>query len=253
MLLPPAPPRGWDRRGRQHRQRLRAGGDQEGHQRLARWRRSSGTAKINVLDAPATPISSATSGRRSEPSTRSCWSSRPWTASRSRPRAWELAVEAGLPRAILINKLDRTRVVRADAGAARAVLRHAGRALELPLGEEHDFEGVADLLGRKAYRYGSGPNATEGEWPDDISGKADPFREADGGGRRVRRRPDREVPRGGRALEDEVVHGASGGSRRRGSRRSCARRRRGRSASIACCSSSPTSSPPRPTAVRSRW
>ena len=127
--------------------------------------------------------------------------------------AWELAVEAGLPRAILINKLDpRTRVVRADAGAARAVLRHAGRALELPLGEEHDFEGVADLLGRKAYRYGSGPNATEGEWPDDISGKADPFREklmeavAESDDALIEKYLEE-----GELSEDEVVHGVKRG------------------------------------------
>ncbi|MGH2697209.1 MAG: elongation factor G, partial [Actinomycetota bacterium] len=43
--------------------------------------------------------------------------------------------------------------------------------------EEHDFEGVADLLSRKASRYPSGPKGEEGEWPDDIAGKADPYRE----------------------------------------------------------------------------
>ena len=92
--------------------------------------------------------------------------------------AWELAVEAGLPRAILINKLDRERA--SFERTLEQLVQSFGTQvapLELPLGEEHDFEGVADLLGRKAYRYGTGPNAEEGEWPDDISGKADPFRE----------------------------------------------------------------------------
>jgi elongation factor G len=92
--------------------------------------------------------------------------------------AWELAVEAGLPRAILINKLDRERA--SFERTLDQLIQSFGTQvapLELPLGEEHEFEGVADLLARKAYRYGSGPNAEEGEWPDDISGKADPFRE----------------------------------------------------------------------------
>jgi elongation factor G len=92
--------------------------------------------------------------------------------------AWELAVEAGLPRAIMINKLDRERA--SFERTLEQLVQSFGTQvapLELPLGEEHDFEGVADLLGRKAYRYGTGPNAEEGEWPDDISGKADPFRE----------------------------------------------------------------------------
>ena len=116
--------------------------------------------------------------------------------------AWELAVEAGLPRAILMNKLDRERA--SFERTLEQLVQSFGNQvapLELPLGEEHDFEGVADLLSRKAYRYGSDPTAVEGEWPDDISGKADPVpREADGGGRRVRRLADREVPRGGGAL-----------------------------------------------------
>ena len=92
--------------------------------------------------------------------------------------AWELAVESGLPRAILINKLDRERA--SFERTLEQLVQSFGTQvapLELPLGEEHDFEGVADLLARKAYRYGSGPNAEEGEWPDDISGKADPYRE----------------------------------------------------------------------------
>ena len=49
--------------------------------------------------------------------------------------------------------------------------------MQFPLGEEHNFEGVADLLSRKAYRYSGGAAGTEGEWPDDIAGKADPYRE----------------------------------------------------------------------------
>jgi elongation factor G len=90
--------------------------------------------------------------------------------------AWELAVEAGLPRAIVINKLDRERA--SFERTLDQLVQSFGTQvapMELPLGEEHEFEGTADLLTRKAYR--GGPRATEGEWPDDISGKADPYRE----------------------------------------------------------------------------
>jgi elongation factor G len=92
--------------------------------------------------------------------------------------AWEAAVEAGLPRAILINKLDRERASfeRTLDDLVRAFGNQVA-PLELPLGEEHDFTGVADLLTKKAYRYDSGPMAEEGKWPDDIAGKAAPFRE----------------------------------------------------------------------------
>ncbi len=92
--------------------------------------------------------------------------------------AWELAVEAGLPRAILINKLDRERAsFERTLGELVRSFGNQVAPLELPLGEEHEFEGVADLLTKKAYRYGSGPKAEESAWPVDIAGKADPYRE----------------------------------------------------------------------------
>ncbi len=78
--------------------------------------------------------------------------------------AWELAVEAGLPRAILINKLDRERASFQSERSSSSWQSFGTQVapLELPLGEEHDFEGVADLLGRKAYRYRSGPSGRGG-------------------------------------------------------------------------------------------
>ncbi|HYF10937.1 MAG TPA: elongation factor G, partial [Actinomycetota bacterium] len=93
--------------------------------------------------------------------------------------AWELAVEAGLPRAIVINKLDRERAsFERTLGELVQAFGNQVAPLELPLGEEHDFEGICDLLSVKAYRYAGGATAgTEGEWPDDIHGKADPYRE----------------------------------------------------------------------------
>jgi elongation factor G len=127
--------------------------------------------------------------------------------------AWELAVEAGLPRAILINKLDRERA--SFERTLDQLVQAFGTQvapLELPLGEEHDFEGVADLLGRKAYRYGSGPNAEEGEWPDDISGKADPYREKLM--EAVAESDDALIEKyleDGELSEEEVVHGVKRG------------------------------------------
>jgi len=92
--------------------------------------------------------------------------------------AWELAVEAGLPRAILVNKLDRERS--SFERTLNELVRSFGTQvapLELPIGEEHEFRGVADLLARKAYTYDGGVRASEGEWPDDVASRADPFRE----------------------------------------------------------------------------
>jgi len=92
--------------------------------------------------------------------------------------AWELAAEAGLPRAIVINKLDRERA--SFERTLDELVKSFGTQvapIQFPVGEEHNFSGVADLLSEKAYRYGSGATGEEGDWPDDIHAKADPFRE----------------------------------------------------------------------------
>src|SRR5439155_23117485 len=50
--------------------------------------------------------------------------------------------------------------------------------IQLPIGDEHDFAGVVDLLTRKAYRYAAGTvRGEEGEWPEDLAHKAEPYRE----------------------------------------------------------------------------
>jgi elongation factor G len=92
--------------------------------------------------------------------------------------AWELAVAEGLPRAIFVNKLDRERASFAET--QRQLVAAFGKQVapvELPLGEEHGFRGVADLLHRKADLYPNGPIAEEGEWPDDLAAIAGPARE----------------------------------------------------------------------------
>lgn len=91
--------------------------------------------------------------------------------------AWELAVEAGIPRAILVNKLDRERAsfARTLDGLVAAFGTQVA-PLELPIGEEADFAGVADLLHGKATTYADG-SETEGPWPADIARRAAPFRD----------------------------------------------------------------------------
>ncbi|MDP9329700.1 MAG: elongation factor G [Actinomycetota bacterium] len=92
--------------------------------------------------------------------------------------AWELAVEADLPRAIFVNKLDRERSSFDDT-LAQLVSSFGNQVapLELPIGAEHEFRGIADLQHEKADLYPSGPIAEEGEWPDDLHAIADPARE----------------------------------------------------------------------------
>jgi len=82
--------------------------------------------------------------------------------------AWRLAAELGLPRMVFVNKLDRER---ADFDATLAQLRDrlgAGVApLELPIGSEADFRGIADLLTDTAHIYEGGVPHTE-QIPDEM-------------------------------------------------------------------------------------
>src|SRR6059058_3985537 len=83
--------------------------------------------------------------------------------------AWKLAAELNVPRMIFVNKLDRER---ASFERTLEQLRDrfgAGVApLELPIGEETAFRGVADLLTDTAYLY-DGDEVTHGEVPEDLS------------------------------------------------------------------------------------
>ncbi|MCC6433810.1 MAG: elongation factor G [Acidimicrobiales bacterium] len=70
---------------------------------------------------------------------------------------WRMAAQAGLPRAVFVNKLDRER---ADFDGVVAQLQDrfgAGIApLQLPIGIETNLRGVADLLSDTAYEYTDG-------------------------------------------------------------------------------------------------
>ena len=92
--------------------------------------------------------------------------------------AWELAVEAGLPRAIFINKLDRERAdFQATLDQLVSAFGNQVAPFELPIGTEQGFHGVADLLHQKADLYPDGPKAVESDWPEDLHAMADPARE----------------------------------------------------------------------------
>jgi elongation factor G len=88
--------------------------------------------------------------------------------------AWRAAAALGLPRVVVVDKLDRER---ADFDRVLAEIRSAFGAgvapVELPVGAEAEFRGVIDLLDDTAtlYEPGDGPpvTGTEGPIPDDMA------------------------------------------------------------------------------------
>ena len=98
----------------------------------------------------------------------------------STERLWERADELGLARLLFVNMLDRERAdfFRALDSLKAAFGQHVV-ATEIPIGAEHELEGVVDLIDMKAFRYeGAGrENSEEVEIPEELKAQAQEYRE----------------------------------------------------------------------------
>jgi elongation factor G len=84
---------------------------------------------------------------------------------------WKIAAGLGLPRLIFVNKLDRERAsFERTLDALQASFGAGVAPLELPIGEESAFRGVADLLSDTAITYEFG-QPTSGPIPEDMAGR----------------------------------------------------------------------------------
>ncbi len=95
-------------------------------------------------------------------------------------KGWSYADEFGIPRLIVVNKMDRER---ADFDQAVAQINETfGREavpFQIPIGSERSFQGVIDLIHLRAYTYegdGSG-KFSEGDIPADLQDTAQSARE----------------------------------------------------------------------------
>ena len=93
---------------------------------------------------------------------------------------WKAAAELGIPRLIFMNKLDRERANFPNVLQQLHQSFGAGVApLELPIGEEHNFHGIADLLSDSAFVYDPGKcTASKVAIPDDMAAQEHSVRDA---------------------------------------------------------------------------
>jgi elongation factor G len=95
-------------------------------------------------------------------------------------RLWERASELGLARILFVNMLDRERAdfFRALESLKQAFGQHVV-ATEIPIGREHELQGVIDLIDMKGYRYDGAAreNCEEIEIPEDLRATAEEYRE----------------------------------------------------------------------------
>jgi elongation factor G len=94
-------------------------------------------------------------------------------------KAWEVAAEHGLPRLLLVNRMDRERA--SFERTVQALEQSFGREvtpLAIPLGEESGFRGVADLVTGQAWTWADDSGRFEtGELPDSVAEAAGSMRE----------------------------------------------------------------------------
>jgi elongation factor G len=94
-------------------------------------------------------------------------------------RLWQRAADMGLPRAAVINMLDRERADYEAALAALAEMAPGAVAIQMPIGAEADFRGVVNLVSMTATTYEEGsPAGATGAIPDDLQDDAQAAREA---------------------------------------------------------------------------
>ena len=96
-------------------------------------------------------------------------------------KVWGYANDYKLPRAVIINKLDRERSSFERAlGSVQEAFGRTAIPVQIPIGAERDFKGVVDLVRMKAYTYapdGDG-KGKESEIPADLADAAQAAHEA---------------------------------------------------------------------------
>ena len=93
-------------------------------------------------------------------------------------RLWNRAAELGLPRAVVVNMLDRDRADFAAVMAGLAELAPGAVAIQIPIGQEAGFRGVVNLVSMTATVYADGATAgVTGPIPDELAGEAQAARE----------------------------------------------------------------------------
>jgi len=91
---------------------------------------------------------------------------------------WKMADDKDMPRSIFINKMDRE-----NASFERCLQQlqdiYGSRIVpfQLPIGEEHDFKGVVDLIANKAFIYDGEGKAEEIDIPGDMADQVEAARE----------------------------------------------------------------------------
>jgi elongation factor G len=97
----------------------------------------------------------------------------------STEKVWAVAEELGVPRIIVLNRLDRERAsLERSVESLRGVFGRTVIPVQLPIGEEKSFRGVVDLVAMRAWTFDGAGKPEEGAIPADLEAAAATAREA---------------------------------------------------------------------------
>ena len=99
----------------------------------------------------------------------------------STEKVWEAADELGVPRILVLNRVDRERAsLDRSLESLRGVFGRTVIPIQLPIGEEKSFSGVVDLVSMKAYMFASDGTGKpiDGAIPGNMMATANAAREA---------------------------------------------------------------------------
>ena len=90
---------------------------------------------------------------------------------------WSYTTEAGLPRALLINKLDRENANFASSlSRAQEIFGTSVVPVQVPIGQEKDFRGLVDLVSAQAYLFGSNGDLQPADLPAELADTVETYR-----------------------------------------------------------------------------
>jgi elongation factor G len=92
-------------------------------------------------------------------------------------RLWNRARDSGLARAAAVNMLDRERASFDHSLEMLHEIDPGCVAIQIPIGSEHDFRGVVNLVSMTATTYDDSPTGTSGDIPADVADAAAAARE----------------------------------------------------------------------------
>jgi elongation factor G len=96
-------------------------------------------------------------------------------------KVWTAADELGMPRLVVVNRLDRDRAsLERTLASVRELLNRTVIPIQLPIGDESDFRGVVDLVSKKAFTFQGDESGkfAEGAVPAEMTAAVDSAREA---------------------------------------------------------------------------